>query len=306
MNTPFSHANTGKALDWSPTSHLDNGTEKDSWVTSYMDILTLMLTLFVILLAYQMHANSAQDSQQANQTKQQASSAPQTAAATASPSTDPETIHVERVQPTAVAALAEYSELAPPARDDVPVSDAAIISDAAAETDVALMPTEQPTSPPEQLTEAQYSTLDVSAVEAALHTALGASIPPVEILPNGFSIALNEQVLFAPGSASVSIQGGDILRSIAPALAEFDGEIFIEGHTDNRPITTAHFPSNWELSTHRATSVTRLLIEFGLPPARMRAVGFGDTQPVADNQTPQGRAANRRVSVVVRLPAAQE
>lgn len=304
MNTPFSHAHTGKALDWSPTSHLNNGTEKDSWVTSYMDILTLMLTLFVILLAYQMHANSAQDTQQSNQAKQQARSAPQTVAATALPSIDSETIHVEKIQPTAVAALAGYSELAPPAQDDAPVSDAAMISDPVAETDVALTPTEQPTASPEQLAEAQASTVDVSAVEAALHTALGASIPPVEILPNGFSIALNEQVLFAPGSASVSAQGEDVLRNIAPALAEFEGEIFIEGHTDNRPITTAHFPSNWELSTHRATSVTRLLIAFGLPPARMRAVGFGDTQPVADNQTAQGRAANRRVSVVVKLPAA--
>ncbi len=76
--------------------------------------------------------------------------------------------------------------------------------------------------------------------------------------------------------------------------------IAVEGHTDSRPIHTSAYPSNWELSTARATTVLRELVEVrGLPAARVSASGYGDTRPIADNATPQGRAQNRRVELVV-------
>jgi chemotaxis protein MotB len=75
----------------------------------------------------------------------------------------------------------------------------------------------------------------------------------------------------------------------------------VEGHTDPVPISTLQFPSNWELSAQRATTVLRYLVRAGVPAERLRAVGYADTRPVADNSTPEGRAKNRRVALVVHL-----
>jgi chemotaxis protein MotB len=111
---------------------------------------------------------------------------------------------------------------------------------------------------------------------------------------------VTDQVLFRPGSDAVTGVGVDILGPIAAALTDLPNEISVEGHTDDVPINTARFASNWELSTARATSVLRLVQEAaGLPPNRLSAAGYADTHPIADNSTPQGRAANRRVEIVV-------
>jgi len=76
----------------------------------------------------------------------------------------------------------------------------------------------------------------------------------------------------------------------------------VEGHTDNSPIKTLKFGSNWELSSARASAVTRYLISLGLGPERIKAIGLADTQPRIGNETPDGRARNRRVSLVLYLP----
>jgi len=111
---------------------------------------------------------------------------------------------------------------------------------------------------------------------------------------------VTDQVLFDPGSATVRPEGDALLRSIADALADLPNPVTVEGHTDDRPISTGHFASNWELSTARATSVLRLLQRHAaIPPDRLAAAGYADTRPIADNATPEGRAANRRVEVVV-------
>jgi chemotaxis protein MotB len=111
---------------------------------------------------------------------------------------------------------------------------------------------------------------------------------------------VTDQVLFQPGSDTVLGAGQGILTTVAGALAELPNPISVEGHTDDVPISTSRFASNWELSTARATSVLRLLeTSAGLDPERLSAAGYADTKPIADNATPQGRAANRRVEVVV-------
>ena len=89
------------------------------------------------------------------------------------------------------------------------------------------------------------------------------------------------------------------LPDLATAFAEQPYNLSVEGHTDNVPIQTARFPSNWELSSARAAMVTRRLIELGVPADRIRAIGYGDTRPRADNGTPEGRARNRRVAFVL-------
>src|SRR5690606_6559496 len=91
----------------------------------------------------------------------------------------------------------------------------------------------------------------------------------------------------------------DIVEQLAKILAPFDNPIQVEGFTDNLPIATALYPTNWELSAARAASVVRMLEMNGVASQRMAAVGYGEHRPIADNATPEGRAMNRRVVLVV-------
>jgi chemotaxis protein MotB len=97
-----------------------------------------------------------------------------------------------------------------------------------------------------------------------------------------------------------------VVQRIAETLRPVGYGIRVEGHTDNTPIRTAQFPSNWELSTARATFLLQYLITAGIPAPRLSAVGYGEYRPLASNDTPQGRASNRRVDLVVIGDAAQK
>lgn len=109
-----------------------------------------------------------------------------------------------------------------------------------------------------------------------------------------------DSVLFDSGAATLRPRGVSILDGIAGVLAELPNPISIEGHTDPRPIATSQFPSNWELSTARATSVLRYLVDrWGMPASKVSAAGYADTRPIADNSTPAGQDRNRRVEVVI-------
>ena len=110
---------------------------------------------------------------------------------------------------------------------------------------------------------------------------------------------VSDKVLFDPGQADLRPEGRDIVDKLAAAIGRLPNKLSVEGHTDNTPIS-GRYPSNWELSTARATTVHRELIEgHGISPARLQAAGYADERPVASNDTPEGRAANRRVELVV-------
>lgn len=116
----------------------------------------------------------------------------------------------------------------------------------------------------------------------------------------GVVAVISDSVLFAPGQANLQPEGADILGRLAPILADMGKPIMVEGHTDSVPISTVRFPSNWELSTARATTVVRhLMANFGFSPNRISASGYADTRPIGDNATVEGRASNRRVDIVV-------
>jgi len=122
----------------------------------------------------------------------------------------------------------------------------------------------------------------------------------VRIVRNKMVIELPEAVLFASGSAKLKPEGIRVLAELGPVLASIKGRQFqVGGHTDNKPIRTKRFPSNWELSGARAIDVTKLLIEYGVPGTRVSAAAYADTQPVADNETPEGRALNRRIEIAL-------
>ena len=115
----------------------------------------------------------------------------------------------------------------------------------------------------------------------------------------GISVEINASLLFAPAEAVLGDEASTALRSVGQVLAPASFPITVEGHTDNRPIATARFPSNWELSAVRAASVVRLFIDTGVAPDRLTAAGYADQRPVALNSTEDGRARNRRVTILI-------
>ena len=113
-------------------------------------------------------------------------------------------------------------------------------------------------------------------------------------------INLPNNVLFNSGSANLNPEGREALTQIASVLSQFSDRRFqIEGHTDNKPISSAQFPSNWELSTSRALTVVHLLIDMNVVPENISAAGFGEFRPRADNETEEGRQLNRRIEIIM-------
>ncbi len=118
------------------------------------------------------------------------------------------------------------------------------------------------------------------------------------------SFRISSEILFASGEADLTPDGQAVVSQLLPVLQQAGThKIIVEGHTDNLPIQTVRFPSNWELAAGRAGSVVRHLHSRGIAAARMKAIGYADTSPLADNDTPAGRAANRRVEIILEAPA---
>lgn len=122
----------------------------------------------------------------------------------------------------------------------------------------------------------------------------------VRVNERGLVLSLVDTAFFAPGSATLKPQSHKVLLKMAASLKGLPNDVRVEGHTDNVPIHTSHFPSNWELSASRAAAVARFLVERAhLPAARFSAAGFAEHRPVADNRSAGGRNRNRRVEIVV-------
>ncbi|PIE43580.1 MAG: flagellar motor protein MotD [Gammaproteobacteria bacterium] len=112
-------------------------------------------------------------------------------------------------------------------------------------------------------------------------------------------IAFNEKILFTSGGAEPLFESFPVMEKIATVLKNTDYAILVEGFTDNVPIKTRLYPTNWELSTARAAAIVRMLASEGVAATRMAAIGYGSTQPVASNETAQGRQKNRRVVILI-------
>lgn len=121
----------------------------------------------------------------------------------------------------------------------------------------------------------------------------------VQTTERGFVISLAEAGFFAPGEAAVRDDAHALIDTLAATLSGTQTLIRVEGHTDSAPIATARYPSNWELSSARASAVLAQLVAQGLAPARLSVAGYASEQPIADNRTPEGRALNRRVDLVI-------
>lgn len=115
----------------------------------------------------------------------------------------------------------------------------------------------------------------------------------------GFVISLAEAGFFPPGEAAMRDDARALLNELTTTLNGTQTAIRVEGHTDAIPIATARYPSNWELSSARASAVLAQLVAHGIAPGRLSVAGYASEKPIADNSTPEGRALNRRVDLVV-------
>lgn len=224
--------------------------DKDHLSVTYIDLLTLLLAFFVILVG----ASRAP--------KTEASAAAQTASSSASSVT----------VSTAKDQIANKPQPPPAA----PIS-------------VARPVDPKPTPP------------DAQALLAKLKGLPTATPLSVEVEPGMASVTFPESLLFDVGRVTLRDDGYRLLKAIAARLGDAGVSFSVEGHSDASPIATTVFASNWELSAHRATEVTRALIAGGIPAQRVRAIGYGDSQPVAGNDTAEGRMKNRRVALVMHL-----
>lgn len=116
----------------------------------------------------------------------------------------------------------------------------------------------------------------------------------------GVVIDIQENVLFDSGSAVIKDESREILNKLSLIFKEIDKDTAIEGHTDNMPINTYQFPTNWELSTTRAVNVLRYFVEVnGADPTKISATGYGEYRPIASNETSEGKSRNRRVNILL-------
>ncbi|HBW36490.1 flagellar motor protein MotB [Desulfosporosinus sp. BICA1-9] len=142
--------------------------------------------------------------------------------------------------------------------------------------------------------EAIKAKLDKFAADNQIQSKLVSSLEE-----RGLVVSIQETLLFESGSASINDRARDILEKISTVLAPTPNQIRVEGHTDNLPIRTPQFPSNWELSVIRATNVVQILLNDQIIPSRLSATGYGEYRPISPNDTDTGRSKNRRIDLII-------
>lgn len=122
----------------------------------------------------------------------------------------------------------------------------------------------------------------------------------VKMVNGRMTVALSTDILFSSGSSKLSVDGIKAIKEVSLLLKSLEGRSYqIEGHTDNIPIKSDIYPSNWELASARSLSVVKTMIDAGLPANQVSGASYADTQPVADNSTVDGKKMNRRIAIVI-------
>ncbi|AZT84407.1 flagellar motor protein MotD [Marinobacter sp. NP-4(2019)] len=167
--------------------------------------------------------------------------------------------------------------------------------------DVIVPPVTEAPRNPEISEEGRAEALRTMADQLALEfdELINQGVVTLETNERWLELNLPDSLLFSSGSAEPHYDGFAVVEKIAGVLRNRDNAVKVEGFTDNRPIRTSAYPSNWELSTARAAAVVRMLSMEGVEPERLAAVGYGAYQPVARNDTEEGRRRNRRVVLLI-------
>jgi chemotaxis protein MotB len=139
-----------------------------------------------------------------------------------------------------------------------------------------------------------------SNLDSSLQSFVDQDLVDINLQGDKIEIQLNSKMLFDSGSTRLSKDARKAFRDIALIVKPLNNQIYVEGHTDNVPIQTLAFPSNWELSAARAASVVAYVTRQGVDPHRLAAIGYGEYRPIADNTTVEGRSKNRRVTMIIR------
>jgi chemotaxis protein MotB len=147
---------------------------------------------------------------------------------------------------------------------------------------------------------------EVRSVQQAFISENLAQQVEVEVREDGAVFRLTAPFLFASGEADLREQAWPALDHLLTLFRKFPGEVLVEGHTDDVPISSPRFPSNWELSAARAVAVARYFQGNGLPASRLAATGYGEYRPLASNDDASGRARNRRVEILLRWRGAEQ
>ncbi len=172
---------------------------------------------------------------------------------------------------------------------------------AAPSDDVIPPPVAEAPSHPQQDAVSRSEALRAMADQLALEfdDLINRGVVTLETNDRWLALNLPNSLLFSSGDAEPHYDAFDVIRKIATVLRDRDNAVKVEGFTDNQPISTSRFPSNWELSSARAAAVVRMLTMEGVEPERLAAVGYGRFQPVARNDTDEGRRRNRRVVLLI-------
>jgi chemotaxis protein MotB len=141
----------------------------------------------------------------------------------------------------------------------------------------------------------------MQSFDDAIKQAKAEGMIETEVTASGLHIRLGDNVLYDLGKARIKPSAYPILREVAALIREESNDVYVEGHTDNIPISTAKFPSNWELSTARAMSVVKYLYKVeGISASKLAAVGHGEYRPLVPNTTRENRSRNRRVEIFIK------
>ncbi len=242
--------------------HSEEPANRDRWLLSYSDFITLLFAFFVVLFA-----SSFRDKQTIKKLSQ--------------------AIHIGFQQMGAFSAGQGSSGVADPNQSLNPSLSAQTESTETNNDDALIQ-----------------SSLNVAQLRQQLESAVGEELKEHEVVmrvtPEGFVVSLNELGFFDSGKAELLPGAAEKIERIATVLAQHKMELRVEGNSDDQPIHTDEFRSNWELSTARAMAVLQLLVDnSGFDPTKLSVVGYGQYRPVADNATPEGRRMNRRVDLVV-------
>lgn len=243
---------------WHVQETLDR--EPDNWLMTYLDLITLLLALFVVMLALTrlgpgMAAHPPQVANGVSLAKLPARAAEDW----------------EKNLPVIPAAWATQPDPVPPV-----------------------------TAPADPLEQAKAAPVKMPTAEELGLKDLGKSVN-VTINRQSVSFRISNELLFTSGQATLSPEGIPLIKKLAEVINHSKYPLSVEGHSDNVPILTRQFASNWDLSTSRATSVLRELVRDGVDPMRLRAIGYADTMPLEPNDSAAGRAANRRVELIMRI-----
>ncbi len=302
--------------------------EPENWLMTYLDLITLLLALLVVMLAFTRLNDDGLSMQPAAERAEPALAAG--LRLDSLPAAPLLALPEDMPQIPASWAWADAGQAdAPPpgaagmnAADAVPAPTPAV-ADATASMAVdgpaiiaATAGIVSPSGPsePDMAVEATLTSVAASTPEAPVPTA-----PPptaeelgltelgdaVDVIINSQSVSfrISNELLFPSGQALLSPSGLEIIRKLAQVINRSPHPVSVEGHSDPVPIQTRQFPSNWELSSGRAAAVLRELVRDGVAAERLRAVGYADTRPLLGNDSAQGRAANRRVELIMRIAA---